>query len=79
MGLSGLPAIIAYAFVFLTLLFAAHLPLRFYLTYVYEHKYRLSNYRLGGWLKDYLKGIFIAYVFALPAIAVLYLLTPVQN
>jgi STE24 endopeptidase len=79
LGLSGIPAMIAYAFVFLTLLFIAQLPLRFCLTYSYEHKYKLSNYSIGGWLRDYLKRALIAYLFMLPVITALYLLTPLRD
>ena len=78
-GFAGTGGIAAYAFIFLTLLFAAQLPLRFYLTYVYEHKYGLSNYRMRGWAMDYLKGIILAYVFTIPVITALYLLTPLNN
>ncbi len=77
--LIGFTGIVEYAFIFLTLLFAAQLPLKFYFGYVYEHKYGLSNYRLKGWAVDYAKGMILAYVFTVPVITAFYLLTPLDK
>ncbi|MBI2579440.1 MAG: M48 family metallopeptidase [Candidatus Aenigmarchaeota archaeon] len=76
MGLSGVAGIAVYGFAVLAMLSASNLPLRFYFTYVYEHKYGLSNFRIGGWAKDYLKGLAVSYAFILPAIIAFYLITP---
>lgn len=74
-----LPSITLYAFVFITLLNLVQLPLRFYSGFILEHRYGLSRQRLLAWLKDYLKGIFLGYVFSVPLIFILYALLPLNN
>ncbi len=48
------------------------LPLGFYSGYVLEHRYGLSNLRLGGWVKDLLKSMALGAAFGLPAVEILY-------
>lgn len=47
-------------------------PLAFYSTFVYEYKFKLSRYKISGWLIDYLKSNLINYIFSLIIISVLY-------
>ncbi len=71
--------LVAYIALFLALLTAAQLPLRFYSTFMLEHKYGLSRQKIGGWLKDYAKSVFLSYVFFLPMISGLYMLLSADN
>jgi STE24 endopeptidase len=48
------------------------LPLSFYSGYVLEHRYGLSNLRLGGWVKDLLKSLLLGAAFGIPAVEILY-------
>ena len=64
-----------YAFLLLWFMTAVEFPLRFYFSYVREHNYGLSNYTLGGWFKDFLKGVVLNFVTAVPiAVGLFYLL-----
>ena len=71
--------IIGYAFIFLVMLHAAQLPLRFYSGYILEHRYGLSRQSTHAWFKDYFKGIFLSYIFFLPVIFGLYSLLQLHN
>ena len=64
----GIFSIPAYAFIFMTLLTVVQFPVRFYSSFVYEHRYRLSNHTLRGWFTDYFKGLFLGYLFFIPII-----------
>ncbi len=64
----------AYAFLLLWFLTAVEFPLRFYFSYIREHSYGLSNYTLGGWFKDFLKGVVLNFVTAIPIVAGLFYL-----
>lgn len=46
----------------------------FYFSYIREHKYGLSNYKLSGWFKDYFKGLLLEYIIALVTISAVYYL-----
>lgn len=50
------------------------LPLNFYEGYIIEHKFRLSNQTIWGWLKDKLKSFFISLLLSLIIIEITYLL-----
>lgn len=69
----------AYAFLFISLLAVVQFPLRFYSSYIYEHKYGLSRHGLPGWFRDYFKSLFLSYLFSVPVIYGLYLLLPLQH
>lgn len=47
-------------------------PLRFYSSFIYEHKYELSNYTIKGWFVDFLKEELISFIFFIPAVTMLY-------
>jgi STE24 endopeptidase len=49
-------------------------PLDFHEGFVLEHKFNLSNQKLGGWLKDHLKGIGVSFVIGLIVVEILYFL-----
>ncbi len=76
---AGSLAVVFYTFVFLSMTAIVQFPLRFYSGYIYEHKYNLSRYTLGGWLKDYFKSLALFYLFTIPVIYGLFLLLPLQN
>src|SRR3989338_8037169 len=59
----GIFTIPIYAFIFMTLLVIVQFHVRFYSSFVYEHKYKLSNHTLKSWFTDYFKGLLIAYIF----------------
>ncbi|MFH1364860.1 MAG: M48 family metalloprotease, partial [Candidatus Aenigmatarchaeota archaeon] len=63
-----------YAFILAIFLMIVQFPLGFYSSFVYEHKYNLSNYKLKGWFVDFLKETLISLIFFIPAITVLYYL-----
>lgn len=50
----------------------SRLPLTFYSSFMYEHKFNLSNYKIIGWLTDFAKMIIISYPLAILSIAILY-------
>ncbi len=68
---------LGYILAFLAASTAVQFPLRFYSTFVLEHRYGLSRQKIGGWAKDYAKGVFLSYVFFVPVIAGVYALMPV--
>lgn len=49
-------------------------PLKFYSSYLLEHRYELSNESLGGWTLDFFKSLAIDLVITLLFIEVIYLL-----
>jgi len=63
-----------YAFILSIFLVIVQFPLSFYSSFIYEHKYGLSNYKLTGWFKDFFKEELVYFIFFLPAITVLYYL-----
>ncbi|MDP3731903.1 MAG: M48 family metallopeptidase [Candidatus Omnitrophota bacterium] len=48
------------------------LPLNLYSTYILEHRFCLSNQKIGDWLKDQIKGGVIFYVISIILIASFY-------
>jgi STE24 endopeptidase len=68
---------------FFTVIFLAlnivYLPTNFYFSYVYEHKYGLSNYTKRLWAKDHLKFSLFGYLTSMPVVAGLYFLLPLAN
>ncbi len=63
---------LSYIFVILTIFTITGLPISFYSSFVYDHKYKLSRYKISGWIIDFLKGNLIYYVFSLIIISGLY-------
>lgn len=67
----------AIVLLYVTLLGAIHeagsLPLAFYGGYLVEHRYGLSNERVGSWLLDELKGLALGFVLSLAGFSALYL------
>ncbi len=68
----GILSIPVYAIVFMTLLNAVRFPVKFYSSFIYEHKYKLSNHTLRSWFVDYFKGLFLGYIFFIPVISGLF-------
>jgi STE24 endopeptidase len=56
-----------------------YLPTNFYFSYIYEHKYGLSNYTKRLWIKDHLKFSLFGYITSVPVITGLYFLLPMAN
>jgi Zn-dependent protease with chaperone function len=56
------PTLVIYLALLSVLLFAADLPMSYYVGYVREHAYGLSDQRLGKWLGDQLKGLGLGIV-----------------
>jgi STE24 endopeptidase len=54
---------------FLVVFWLLSLPWSWYVDYVREHKYGLSNQTLGGWFGDELKTVFLLLVLAAPITA----------
>ena len=48
------------------------LPLRYYSDFFLEHKYSLSNQRLGDWIKREIKSGVVSFVISIPLIFLLY-------
>ncbi len=69
--------VLLYGLAILLILTFFKLPLTFYSTYVYEHKFKLSRYNISSWLNDVVKMTLIGYVFSLITIYFLYL--TIQN
>ena len=62
-------------FVFLSLFFMIFdLPLSFYSGFILEHKFKLSNQSIKGWIKDFLKKSILSFLLSLILIIVLYAL-----
>ncbi|MBI4019733.1 MAG: M48 family metallopeptidase [Candidatus Aenigmarchaeota archaeon] len=66
-----------YIIIFIALLEIVQFPLSFYSGYVYDRKYSLSRQKLGGWFRDYFKGLGLGYAFMLAAVSFLYYLLAV--
>lgn len=61
-----------YVFVLLVLLTVIAFPLRFYSSYLYEHKYKLSRHSKKSWFKDYGKSLVISFVFQVIVLTIVY-------
>ena len=68
-----------YAFVFMTLLHILRFPVHFYSSYIYEHNYKLSNYTIARWFKDYFKRLFLGYVFFIPVVTGFFLIAGMHS
>jgi STE24 endopeptidase len=79
MGISELLVIPIYTVIFISILSLVQLPIRFYFSYVYEHKHNLSRQTVAGWVKDFTKAKFLSYVFFVPAVTGVYYLMGLQN
>jgi STE24 endopeptidase len=75
---SGFLAVPAFIFLLLTLLNTVTFPLGFYSGYVYEHKYGLSRQTKRAWMKDYLKGLLMGYLFGVPVLTAVYFLLDLE-
>lgn len=53
--------------------FVLDFPLRIYQTFILEHKFSLSNQKIGGWFIDQLKEGVLTYLIALILLTVFYL------
>ena len=73
-GISGFFTIPLYIIALLTILTITEFPLTFYFSYMREHKFNLSNYKIGGWFKDFFKGLFLEYLISVITLTALYLL-----
>jgi len=61
-----------YIFFILTLYNLLSLPLDFYSSYTFEHKYHFSTQTVKGWFKDYLKSCILSLALAIPVIEGIY-------
>ncbi|MDO8427810.1 MAG: M48 family metallopeptidase [Candidatus Diapherotrites archaeon] len=71
-SLSSVFGIPIFVFLFLTLTELVEFPLGFYSSYIFEHKYHLSNYSLKGWFKDFFKGLLLSYVIGIPLMSLVF-------
>jgi len=65
-------ALVYYLLALVALTQALTLPLQFTRSYVLEHRFGLSRLRLGGWLKDWLKGLALSLALAVAGVEVVY-------
>lgn len=63
-----------YITIFLTLITIVEFPLSFYSSFIYEHKYNLSNQTIASWLVDFFKELALMYVISVPIMTGLYIL-----
>jgi STE24 endopeptidase len=61
-----------FAFLLIVLLHLVELPFAFYQGFLLEHRYGLSNERLGQWGRDQLKGLALGVVFGVAGASVVY-------
>jgi STE24 endopeptidase len=61
-----------FAFFLIVLLHIVELPFAFYHGFLLEHRYGLSNERLGQWGRDQLKGFALAIIFGVAGASVVY-------
>jgi len=61
-----------YIFFVLTAYNLMSLPLEFYSSYTFEHKYCFSTQTVGDWFKDYLKSYILSLGFAIPIVEEIY-------
>jgi len=62
----------AYLFIASLAYYMASFPLSFYRSYILEHKFCLSNQKIGNWLFDELKSALVSYVIALILVEAFY-------
>ena len=63
------PAFILAILVILTLV---ELPLKFYSSYLYEHKYKLSRMNKRAWFKEFSKETALEYILSVPVLTLVY-------
>lgn len=61
-----------YIFSVLTAYDLISLPLEFYTSYTFEHKYHFCTQAVGNWFKDYLKSYLLSMGFAIPIVEGIY-------
>lgn len=61
-----------YIFSVLTAYDLISLPLEFYTSYTFEHKYHFCTQAVGNWFKDYLKSYILSMGFAIPIVEGIY-------
>lgn len=61
-----------YIFFVLTAYDLISLPLEFYTSYTFEHKYHFCTQTVGNWFKDYLKSYILNMGFAIPIVEGIY-------
>lgn len=61
-----------YIFSVLTAYDLTSLPLEFYTSYTFEHKYHFCTQTVGNWFKDYLKSYILSMGFAIPIVEGIY-------
>ncbi len=61
-----------YIFFVLTAYDLISLPLEFYTSYIFEHKYNFSTQTVGNWFKDYFKSYVLSLGFAIPIVEGIY-------
>ncbi len=73
-GINSFFVIQVYTIIFLVIMNVIEFPANFYFSYIREHKFGLSNYKLSGWFKDFFKGLLLEYAISLVTITALYYL-----
>lgn len=61
-----------YGFLILLIFTFTGLPLAFYSTFIHDKKFKITVYKISGWLKDFLKSNLIYYTLSLIVISLLY-------
>ncbi len=64
--------IATYIFFILTAYDLISLPLEFYASYTFEHKYHFCTQTVGNWFKDHLKSYILSIGFAIPIVEGIY-------
>ncbi|MBL7160526.1 MAG: M48 family metallopeptidase [Candidatus Aenigmarchaeota archaeon] len=68
-----------FVLVLLLLMELVELPLKFYSSYLYEHKYKLSRHTKRSWSIEKVKELLVGLVFGVPILTVVYLLMGLQH
>ncbi|MEM2900217.1 MAG: M48 family metallopeptidase [Thermoplasmata archaeon] len=63
-----------YGIIFFSFVTFIDLPASFYMGYIYEHKYGLSNQTAKSWFVDFFKSLILLYAFSIPALLIFYYL-----
>jgi STE24 endopeptidase len=63
-----------YTFILLSIVLLIEFPLSFYSSFIFEHRYNISNQGFIDWLKDFLKTLGLTYGFSIPVVLGLYYL-----
>ena len=64
--------VLLFVIVFGGILFIINLPLSFYQGYILPHRYKLSNQKMTGWIKDEIKGVIVGGVIGLFVLEIIY-------